>query len=95
MNWADETTYSNTVGERRGEMDPRILATYANAVPIIVMRSVYFPETWVLFCRYLHLDLIDLHTDDVEEAKANALTKVKQIIEERVGELQGILKELE
>ena len=95
MNWEDETAYSNTVGEHQGEIDPRTWATYVNGVQVIVTRHVYFPETWVLLCRYLHLDLIDLHTDDIEKAKANALAKIRQTIEERVGELQEILKELQ
>lgn len=85
MNWTAES-FRNVQGETT------TWVTKPGGMQIIVTRHIYFPDTWVLLCKDLGFDMVDLHAEESEIAKANALTKVRKTIEEQVAKLQNVLE---
>jgi thiosulfate reductase cytochrome b subunit len=89
MNWTAESFHKDSKGKSTTWI------TNPGGMQVIVTRHIHFPDTWVLLCRDLGFDMIDLHADDADSAKVNALDRVKRTIEERVEKLQSVLEVLD
>lgn len=88
--WKDETSYSRTNKERTPSTWKITLEEIG--YDIIVTRHIYYKDTWLLSCRKIDIDMCNLKTNDIEEAKQKAL----QIVEERLNELvEKALNEIE
>jgi hypothetical protein len=67
-NWRDITSY------RKGEVDrvPRTLELKKLSpfnTSLTISRHIYYPDTWLVSCNGTSIDNINLHTNDIEEAK--------------------------
>lgn len=69
--WKDDSSYSQNDKKRIPScwrMDVK------DFISIQVHRHIYYENTWLLSCKELNLDKFDLMTNDVEQAKSQALT---------------------
>ena len=100
MQWKDITTYSH--GDR--VRTPRVWELdFGNRILLTVHRHIYYEDTWLMSGRIYGaevINMIDLHTNDVEQAKAKAkiefrkrLAYYKEIIETAMSELSKVESE--
>lgn len=90
LKWRDITIY------KQGDAD-RIPRTWELKLEelryrVIVTRHRYYENTWLLTCKETNIELRDLETDDVEEAKYKALEIVENYLEDLV---QRVMKQCE
>lgn len=87
MNWIDETAYNT---DECGKEDPRTWSAKIGPITIIVTRHIYWPRTWLMYCRQLHLDQENLHTNDVDTAKSLAIVRIKELVLSYHEALKGV-----
>lgn len=82
LNWRDVTSYKQGDTERV----PRTweLKLEELKYKVIVTRHIYYENTWLLTFREANIELRDLETDDVEEAKNKALEIVKNYLNDLI-----------
>jgi hypothetical protein len=71
-NWKDVTSYS----QRDKEKIPRTLELRKLSpfnTRLVISRHIHYPDTWLVSCKGTDIDNVDLHTDNVEEAKQKAI----------------------
>lgn len=86
--WEDATSYRR--GER-GKVDPSTFQLLLTKMDICVTRHIDMPGTWVLRCPGIGIDLWDLQTDDLEEAKCKALVEVESHLATCLDEVRDVL----
>ena len=70
--WKDVSSYSRGDKERIPTiLELRRLSPFNTR--LILHRHIYYPNTWVVSCKGTDIDKVDLHTDNVEEAKCLAV----------------------
>lgn len=52
----------------------------SNGIKFTVHKHFAYGEEWLLTCRELGVELMDLHTEDMEEAKENAIYKMIELL---------------
>lgn len=82
LNWIDITSY------KKGDTE-RIPKTWELKLEelryrVIVTRHIYYENTWLLTCREANIELHDLKTDNVEEAKYKALKIVENYLNDLI-----------
>uniref|UniRef100_A0A6H2A083 Uncharacterized protein n=1 Tax=viral metagenome TaxID=1070528 RepID=A0A6H2A083_9ZZZZ len=69
IQWKDETSYSISDKERM----PSIWEARINAIDICVHRHIHYPGKWLLASRYIGIEKKELNSNDIDEAKKEAL----------------------
>lgn len=82
LNWKDVTSY------RRGDIE-RVPRTWELKLEelkykVIVTRHINYENTWLLTFREANIELRDLETDDVEEAKNKAIEIVENYLNDLI-----------
>ena len=91
--WKDITTYS----QRDTERIPRTWKLTLEEInyEIIVTRHIYYEDTWLLTCRKANIDMLDLKTDDIEEAKEKALKLIYNYLNEFIDKFLKEIRNIE
>ena len=80
LNWRDVTSYKQGDTERV----PRTWELKLEELKYKVIVTRYYENTWLLTFREANIELRDLETDDVEEAKNKALEIVKNYLNDLI-----------
>ena len=90
--WTDITTYSHGDKERV----PRVLSLDFKGLNcnVKVHRHIYCPDTWLLSCKSVGIDMCDLVTGNLEEAKNKAIELVLSGLEKRRVEIEATIIEI-
>ncbi len=86
MEWKDCTSYSRSDKERV----PRTYEFRGERIRLVVTRKYDIETTWFGCCFGIDIDGIDLHTNDLEEAKSQLVA----IVKERLMKMSACLEEL-
>ena len=79
--WKDVSSYSQGDKERIPTvLELRRLSPFNTR--LILHRHIYYPNTWLVSCKGTYIDKVDLHTDNVEEAKCLAVDYMIKYAEE-------------
>lgn len=74
MEWKDITSYS----QRDKDKIPRILeCKLSNNISVIVHKHIYYENEWLLSCKFLGYNCIQLGTEDIKNAQTKAIVRVK------------------
>ena len=94
MNWEDGTSYSRFDHERI----PRIWELpITKKMTLVVHRHIYDESTWFVT---LHdhnsvvIDMVNLHTDNVDNAKANAIHLAMEYLQKQKDSIQCAINDL-
>ena len=91
MKWEDITTYSRGCQERI----PRIWqCPLSKNYKLTVHRHVYYENTWFVTVHETDIDAIDLHTDDLTEAKAKAVNILIDFLNKKKNEIEDVLAKI-
>ena len=84
--WYDTTSYS----QRDKERVPRVWTLLLRNVKIIVHRHIHY-DGWLLSCRDLQIDMIELENTDIDQAKQEAVEIVGNTLKTRIRQYTQIL----
>ena len=94
VNWIDATSY--TRGDTKRE--PRILSLEAaKTIHITVHKYAGCGEAWFVSAyigNWRMIDCVDLHTEDVEQAKEKAVQKIREVFKTFKTDLENVLNVL-
>ena len=90
IEWEDITSYAQNDKERI----PKSIRTEINNIDITIHRHVNYNEELFITSNSLHMRGWSLKTNDYEEAKNNALTFVKQYLENIIDMYVGVISEI-
>jgi len=84
--WKDTTSYRQ--GERASTAKPRSweMITMSN-LRVIVHRHIDDPYSWFLSCYDLRIEKLQLNSEDIEEAKEEAIQIVRARLQEHLNSL--------
>lgn len=88
--YKDITSYSRNDKER----EPSILENKVGGVSFKVHKHIYYGDAWLLSCSELNIDKEELHTDDIEIAKAIGLMQLVLILQRRIEKYENAIEEL-
>ncbi len=71
ITWIDETSY-----QRGEERVPKTWFLNLDNIKIYITRHIHYGDTWVLRCDQLGIDILDLETNKLEEAKERGLITI-------------------
>ena len=86
--WKDVSSYSQN-DKKRIPSCWRI--DVKDFISIKVHRHIYYENTWFLSCKELNLDMVDLMTDNVEQAKNQALILIEKRCTDLLEKVNGFL----
>lgn len=93
INWKDITSYSQRDKEKiPTTLELRKLSPFDTK--LILHRHIYFPDTWLVTCKGTGIDKVNLHTNDIEEAKKLAIDYMMDYGEKLLDKWNGILGSL-
>ncbi len=90
LEWEDITSYAKNDIEKI----PKSFRTEINNIDITIHRCVGYDEELFITSNSLHMRGWSLKTTDYEEAKSNALTFVKQYLENIIDMYVGAISEI-
>lgn len=90
MKWKDVSSYSKKDKERI----PHTWELRIEGLRIVVTRHIYYPLTWLLICRELGIDGINLHNDNVDEAKSAAIELILSELTTKRGQIEKQIEEI-
>ena len=92
MNWIDSTTHSKFDKERK----PRIISlNLTKRYTLVVHRHITDESTWFMTIHNTRIDMVDLYTDDLHEAKSKAIAHAIEFLYEQKEELEAAIHQLE
>ncbi len=89
--YRDITTYNQRDTERK----PSILENNVNGIRFSVHKHIYCGDQWLLTCRELGAEQVQLHTENIEEAKKLGIKKMKELLNSKIKKFQEAIKQLE
>lgn len=75
--WKDATAYSR--GER-GKVDPQTWLLDLGPIHITVTKHIHHGDIWTLHCGRVGIRTESLRTDNLEEAKVKAISRVRSLV---------------
>ncbi len=89
--YKDITTYDRRDVERK----PSILENNVNGISFRVHKHIYYGNQWFLTCRELGAERVQLHTENIEEAKKLGIKKMKELLNSKIKKFQEAIEQLE
>jgi len=90
IQWEDKTTYSRDDNERI----PQILEARINSIGICVHRHIRYPGKWLLTSKYLFIDKMELKSENIDDAKKEALSIVNKHLMYMQIEISNAIKQI-
>ena len=87
--------YGYAVVEADTERKPSILENNVNGIRFSVHKHIYCGDQWLLTCRELGAEQVQLHTENIEEAKKLGIKKMKELLNSKIKKFQEAIKQLE
>lgn len=91
MIWTDTTSYSRYDQERK---PTTLTCKLTEKISFIVHKHIYFGDEWLLTCRYLNVEQRQLGTTEMEQAKALATLKMRNLLTIEKAEVSKAISEL-
>lgn len=88
--WKDTTSYSR--GEASKGVEPRTWEAQSGPFRILVSRWIHFPGRWLVSCPKLDLELRELDSEKITDAKAEALRLVQDRALVRLKDTQDLIE---
>jgi len=88
--YKDITTYDRRDTERK----PSILENNVNGISFRVHKHIYCGDQWLLTCRELGAEQVQLHTENMEEAKKLGINKMKELLKDKIEKFQKAIEQL-
>lgn len=88
--WKDATSYSRNDSERI----PTVWELELGEYTIMVHRHIYYKDTWLLTCREMGVDKINLNTDAIEKAQTIAIKSIISLVEVKIAKMKKVIDAL-